>query len=64
MTQDTQRRLPGFIVLSRTDIAARAYEMYLTRGASDGFDHDDWLRAEQELKAQGQEEAYRQSIGV
>ena len=55
MTQDPHVHSPGFIVLSRADIAERAYEMYLTRGAYDGSDHDDWLRAEQELKARGQE---------
>jgi Protein of unknown function (DUF2934) len=53
MNQDGYKTLPAFIVLSRKDIAARAYEMYQTRGASDGFDRDDWLRAEQELRARG-----------
>jgi hypothetical protein len=53
MNQDQRAHLPAFIVLSRKDIAARAYEMYLKRGASDGFDRHDWLRAEQELKARG-----------
>jgi hypothetical protein len=57
------RRGPAFIVLSRVDIAARAYEMYLERGASDGFDREDWLRAEQELKARGQD-AYRRRHAV
>jgi hypothetical protein len=42
-------------VLSPKDIAARAYELYLKRGASDGFDGDDWFRAEQELRAGGNE---------
>ena len=51
MNQD--QRLPAFIVLSPEDVAARAYELYLKRGASDGFDADDWFRAEQELKARG-----------
>ncbi len=32
------------------DIRARAYQMYLERGARDGQDFDDWLRAEHELK--------------
>ena len=54
MNQDSHRSLPAFIVLSPKDIAARAYQMYLKRGASDGFDRDDWLRAEQELKVLGQ----------
>jgi hypothetical protein len=49
MDQDQWIR-PAFIVLSAKDIAIRAYEMYETRGAVQGFDRDDWLRAEQELK--------------
>jgi hypothetical protein len=32
------------------DIRDRAYQMYLERGAYDGQDFDDWLRAEVELK--------------
>jgi len=31
------------------EIAARAYEIYLSRGARDGHDRDDWLQAEYEL---------------
>lgn len=30
-------------------IAARAYELYLARGGTDGQDWDDWLAAEREL---------------
>jgi hypothetical protein len=30
-------------------ISSRAYELYLERGAADGHDLDDWLRAEREL---------------
>jgi len=36
---------------SPKDIAARTYEIDLDRGASEGFDRDDWVRAEQQLKA-------------
>lgn len=32
----------------QADVAARAYELYLTRG-EDGHDLDDWLQAEREL---------------
>jgi hypothetical protein len=32
------------------DIRNRAYQMYLDRGAHDGQDFDDWLRAEDELR--------------
>ena len=31
------------------DIARRAYELYQQRGAADGQEVDDWLRAEAEL---------------
>lgn len=55
MNQDSHTSSPAFIVLSRKDIAVRAYEMYLQRGGSDGFDRDDWFRAEQELKARGKD---------
>jgi len=41
---------PAFIVVSAADIAERAYGFYLERGRADGFDREDWLRAEQELK--------------
>jgi hypothetical protein len=53
MNQDAHTTFPAFIVLSPKDIAARAYEIFLQRGASDGFDRDDWRRAEQELQARG-----------
>lgn len=33
------------------EIAARAYEIYLWRGATDGHDVEDWLEAERELTA-------------
>jgi DUF2934 family protein len=41
---------PAFIVVSPDDIAERAYQIYLDRGCADGFDREDWLRAERELK--------------
>jgi len=41
---------PAFIVVSAADIAERAYGFYLDRGRADGFDREDWLRAERELK--------------
>jgi Protein of unknown function (DUF2934) len=36
---------------AREEIERRAYELYLTRGAVPGFDQDDWLQAEREIKA-------------
>ena len=58
MNQDPHTTLPAFILLSPEDIAIRAYQLYLERGQADGFDSDDWFRAEQELKVRG-EDAYR-----
>jgi hypothetical protein len=40
----------GFNEPSREEIARRAYEIYLTRGEVHGYDRDDWLQAERELK--------------
>jgi hypothetical protein len=31
-------------------IAARAYQHYLERGGQDGYDLDDWLQAEREIR--------------
>ena len=33
-----------------TDIAARAYEIYESKGRTDGGELDDWLQAEHDLK--------------
>jgi hypothetical protein len=35
------------------EIRARAYEVYVERGRSDGFDLENWLLAEEELKQNG-----------
>ena len=37
------------LTISERKIAARAYEIFLSRGASHGHDLDDWLQAEREL---------------
>jgi len=42
------------LALSQETIAARAYEIYLARGAGGGRDLDDWLEAERELKSTGE----------
>jgi hypothetical protein len=34
-----------------SDVEVRAYYRYLERGLQDGFDLDDWLAAEAELRA-------------
>ncbi len=35
---------------TREKIAARAYEIFITRGGQHGRDVEDWLRAESELR--------------
>ena len=44
---DTKTTTP--LAVSESEIAARAYEIFLNRGASHGHDLDDWLQAEREL---------------
>src|SRR6187401_2466112 len=41
---------PAFVIVTAQDISHRAHEIYVARGRADGFDRDDWLRAEHELK--------------
>jgi hypothetical protein len=38
-------------VVTVSDIARRAFDLYLARGRQDGHAVDDWLQAERELKA-------------
>ncbi len=35
---------------TREQIARRAYEIYISRGGTHGYDIEDWLRAERELR--------------
>jgi hypothetical protein len=49
-TKTTAASVPSHVP-SEQEIAARAYEVFLSRGASDGHDLDDWLQAERELTA-------------
>jgi hypothetical protein len=44
-TEPTATRVDG----TRDRIAARAYELYLARGGTDGADWEDWLAAEREF---------------
>jgi hypothetical protein len=37
--------------ITETEIAGRAYDLYLARGREDGHDVEDWLQAERELNA-------------
>ena len=41
--------IPDSMRPSRPEIAARAYQLYLERGAADGHHVEDWLQAESEL---------------
>ena len=41
---------PTFVIVPAEDIARRAFEIYLARAHVNGFDREDWLRAEPELK--------------
>jgi hypothetical protein len=41
---------PAFVIVADKDIAKRAHEIYVDRGYANGFDREDWLRAEHELK--------------
>ena len=43
----TERKEP-----SKEEIAHRAYELYVQRGAEPGKDLDDWTRAEKELNGE------------
>ena len=36
--------------VTESDIARRAYELYLARDCEDGHDVDDWFQAERELQ--------------
>jgi hypothetical protein len=44
-----RRRAAQRRTITDTDIARRAYELYLARGQQDGHDVADWLQAEREL---------------
>jgi hypothetical protein len=39
------------------EIRTRAYELYIERGGQDGFDQEDWARAEREILAKYQRES-------
>ena len=44
---------------TRQQIAERAYALYLERGATSGYDVEDWLAAERELSEDRTKENYR-----
>jgi hypothetical protein len=43
--------------IDRTAVARRAYELYLARGRQEGRAMEDWVRAENELRAQAARKA-------
>jgi hypothetical protein len=45
-------QLIGAVSVSDEAIAKRAYEKFLTRGCTHGFDQEDWATATQELIAE------------
>jgi Protein of unknown function (DUF2934) len=45
------KSLPKRSHVTDSDIARRAHDRYLARGAEDGHDVDDWLQAERELQS-------------
>jgi len=45
------------ITVSEFEIRQRAYEIYVARGCQDGFDWDDWIQAETEIRSRQKESA-------
>jgi DUF2934 family protein len=39
------------VTVTNSDVARRAYDLYLARGCEHGHDVDDWMQAEHELRA-------------
>jgi len=46
------RRAPARTDPSEEEIRRRAYELYERRGGVPGHEHDDWTRAERELRGE------------
>lgn len=58
-TPEAQERAenPSTVRDLEEQIRRRAYEIYLQRGGEEGYDVEDWLRAEAELRGERGEEA-------
>lgn len=54
-------RVPEGVRPPDSQIAARAYQLYLDRGAADGHDMDDWLQAERELRVEAPRKLAREA---
>ena len=39
-------------LITKDEVARRAYELFLARGQAEGHDVDDWLEAERQLEAE------------
>ena len=50
VVSEIDQESPTTVAQSEEEIAKRAYEIYLERGAEDGHALDDWLAAERELR--------------
>ncbi len=48
-TSRRKKKTPASVLPDQQAIARRAYEFFLERGAGDGDERTDWLRAEREL---------------
>ena len=46
------QKAPQALTFSHEDVARRAFEIYVARGASDGNALGDWVQAERELQGQ------------
>lgn len=53
-TNETKTRPTEFVLVEQ--IRYRAYELFVERGRIDGFDQEDWARAEAEILAKFQRE--------
>ena len=49
-TDSSPKSLAQPAAVTGSDIARRAYALYLARGCEDGHDVDDWTQAERELR--------------
>ena len=56
------KKAPAKSKLTQNDIAARAYQIYLERGATPGDPMQDWLRAERELAAPSQKSRSKSKV--
>ena len=50
IADDRAPKLPPAPGVTPDEVARRAHDLYLSRGAGHGQDVDDWLQAEQELR--------------